>query len=136
MFLLKPVEPANFRHQILLQRMIAALYNAQRTSQLRPPGSECSPKPWKWLVACAKAARSYLYPTLSSINAPKPGQESEEWLDNCHNFRGNHYTNLIISEEEQTRQSQQAQINDVLVAALAKLDGKHNKYYTCTTKRV
>ena len=108
---------------------IAALYNAQRTSQLHPPGSECSPQTLeKWLVACAKAARSYLYPTLSSINAPKPGQESEEWLDNLPQLQGESLlTNLIITEEEQTRQSQQAQINDALVAAIAKLDGETQK---------
>jgi len=74
------------------------------------------------MASClCQATRSYLYPTLSSINTPKPG-ESEEWLDNLPQLQGNHLTNLITTEEEQTRQSQQAQINDVLVAALAKLD--------------
>jgi RNA polymerase sigma factor (sigma-70 family) len=105
---------------------IAALYNAQRLSELRPPGPECRAQTLeKWLVACAKATRSYLYPTLSSINTPKPGQESEEWLDNLPQLQGESLlTNLITTEEEQTRQSQQAQINDVLVAALAKLDAE------------
>jgi len=69
---------------------IAALYNVERTSQLHPPGPECQTLE-KWLVACAKATRSYLYPTLSSINTPKPGQESEEWLDNLPQLQGNHY---------------------------------------------
>jgi len=83
------VEPANFQ-QVLIFEAIAALYNVERTSQLHPPGPECRPKPWK-IVACAKATRSYLYPTLSSINTPKPGQESEEWLDNLPQLQGNHY---------------------------------------------
>lgn len=103
---------------------IAKLYNVERPRQLHPPGSECHAETLeKWMVACAKAARSYLYPTLTSVNKPKPGQESGEWLDNLPEFQGESLlTDLITQEEEQSRQTQQVQMNAVLVAALAKLD--------------
>jgi len=84
----------------------------------------------KWLVACAKAARSYLYPTLL-MHRSQGKNLRNGWI--TYNLGESLLTNLIISEEEQTRQSQQAQINDVLVAALAKLDGNTTNT-TCTTK--
>ena len=75
------------------------------------------------MLACAKAARSYLYPTLASINAPRPGQESGEWLDNLPGLQEESLlTTIITQEEEQSRQSQQAQMNAVLIAALDKFD--------------
>lgn len=103
---------------------IAELYNVERRSKLHSPRLECRAETLEqWLIACARAARSYLYPTLTSINTPKPGQESGEWLDNLPGFQGESLlTDLITQEEEQRRQSQQTQMNAVLVAALAKLD--------------
>ena len=103
---------------------LVALYNTERRNQLQPPGAECRAETLeKWLSACAKAARAYLYPTLASINTPKPGQETGEWLDNLPGLQGESpLTNLITQEEEQSRQSHQAQMKDILVAALAKLD--------------
>lgn len=103
---------------------IAQLYNAERRSRLHRPGPECRAETLEqWMVACAKAARSYLYPTLTSINTPKPGQESGEWLDNLPELQGESLlTDLITTEEVQSRQSQQAQMNAVLLAALEQLD--------------
>ncbi len=101
---------------------IVDLYNAERR-QLYPPGPECSPENMeKWMLACAKAARAYLYPTFTSINAPKPVQDSGELLDNLPEFpQESLLTQLIDLEEQQSRESQQTQLNAVLVAALAKL---------------
>jgi RNA polymerase sigma factor (sigma-70 family) len=103
---------------------IAELYNVERRRQLHPHKPECRAEPLeKWMIVCAQAARSYLYPTLTSINAPKPGQDSGEWLDNLPELQGESLlTNLITQEEEQSRQSQYAQMNAVLVATLAALD--------------
>jgi len=129
---LKPVEPATSAARSYYKGCDRGV---TMPSAVAPTGSECAPKPWKMASCLCQSSSLYLYPTLSSINAPKPGQESEEWLDNSATTSGESLlTNLIISEE-QTRQSQQAQINDVLVAALAKLDGKHNNT-SCTTKQV
>ena len=101
---------------------IVELYNAERR-KLYPPGPECSPENMeKWMLACAKAARAYLYPTFTSINAPKPGQDSGELLDNLPEFpHESLLTQLIDLEEQQSRESQQTQINAVLVEALATL---------------
>ena len=114
---LKPPDPGTWS-------AILTLYNAQRQGIRHPPEPEVSAQTLeKWLVACAKAARSYLYPPLTSINIQKPGQDSGEWLDNLPQLQGETpLTNLISLEEEQTRQSQQQQIATVLAAAIAKLD--------------
>lgn len=101
---------------------ITDLYNTERHHQLQLPGSACSSETLeKWLIACAKAARSYLYPAQLSINSPRPGQESGELLDNLVGEESL-LTQIVVQEEEQTRQTQQTQISSVLVAALAKLN--------------
>jgi DNA-directed RNA polymerase specialized sigma24 family protein len=105
---------------------IAALYNTERHSQLHPAGAECSAQTIeRWLIACAKAARSYLYPSFVSINAPKPGQESGEFLDNLAGFTQETYLNEIIAtEEQQSQQLQQTQLKSVLAEALAQLESQ------------
>lgn len=56
---------------------IAQLYNSERQSQLQPPGAQTSPEQIEqWILVCAQAARAYLYPAVTSLNAPKPGQEA------------------------------------------------------------
>ncbi|PSO96233.1 MAG: hypothetical protein BRC53_09080 [Cyanobacteria bacterium SW_6_48_11] len=95
-------------------------------SQLHSPGPECSPETLEeWMLVCAKAACAYLYPTLSSLNTPRPGQESGEQLDQLvGDVDDSLLSNLIAEEESQTRQTQQSQINTVLISALAKLDSQ------------
>lgn len=102
---------------------IAKLYNTQRQSQLTPPGPECSPETLeKWMLACAKAARAYLYPSFTSINAPKLGQDSGELLDDLPESKQESLlTQFIDREEEHSRHLQQTQLSAVLVEAIAKL---------------
>lgn len=102
---------------------IAELYHKERPSQtLSVQMLE------KWLGACAKAARSYLYPSFVSINAPKPGQDSGEFLDDLTGFAQETFLNEIITaEEEQSQHLQQAQIKAVLAEALSKLDPQAQK---------
>ncbi|AFZ32645.1 RNA polymerase sigma factor, sigma-70 family [Gloeocapsa sp. PCC 7428] len=98
---------------------IAKLYNSQN------PGTPVRQAETleQWMLACAKAARSYLYPTVASINTPKPGQDTGEWLDNLPELQGESLlTNIITQEEIESRQTQQKQISEVLVAAIAQLD--------------
>lgn len=101
---------------------ITNLYNTQRltvssTQQCNAQTIE------KWLIAAAKAARSYLYPTFVSINAPKPGQESGEFLDDLAEFRTDTFLNEIIAaEEQQSKSLQQDQIKTLLGETLANLD--------------
>lgn len=103
---------------------IANLYNTQRQTQLNPPGEECSPETLeKWLLYCANQARSHLYPKVTSLNAPKPGQGTGELLDDLPEAASESLlAGMIEREETQTRQTQQTQINSVLTSALAQLD--------------
>lgn len=106
---------------------IAKLYNTQRTNSLPSPQSESSAEDLeKWLSACAKAVRSYLYPTLTSINTPKP-EQSGELLDDLPDLQESLLTEIIAAEEEQDRRIQQTQINTVLAAAVAKLEPQAQK---------
>ncbi len=101
---------------------ITRLYNTERYHQLYPPGPECSPETLeKWMITCAKAARSYLYPPQMSINRPSPGRESGELVDDLIGEESL-LTQIVVQEEEQARQAQQTQIGSVLVAALTELD--------------
>lgn len=105
---------------------IANLYNTQRQTQLNPPGEECTPETLeKWLLYCANQARSHLYPKVTSLNAPKPGQEVGELLDDLPDTASESLlTNAIAQEETETRQTQHNQINTVLTSALEQLDSE------------
>jgi RNA polymerase sigma factor (sigma-70 family) len=110
-------------------KAIAQLYNSERLTQLNPPQTECSPETIeKWMNACAKAARSYLYPTLASLNAPKGENASGELLDNLPQYaQESLFTEIIAREEEVSRRSQQTEINAVLQASVAKLEPEAQK---------
>ncbi|MBW4618732.1 MAG: sigma-70 family RNA polymerase sigma factor [Cyanosarcina radialis HA8281-LM2] len=105
-------------------KAIASLYNTERYSQLNPPGNEIQPEiVEKWLLGCEKAVRKYLYPAQTSINAPMPGQETGEMVDNLADpEQVSLLSKSIELEEEQKRQSQQLQIQGVLMAAIAKME--------------
>ncbi|MBW4641447.1 MAG: sigma-70 family RNA polymerase sigma factor [Goleter apudmare HA4340-LM2] len=96
---------------------IAKAYNSQSSPQITPQTLE------KWLLVAAKAARRYLYPTPESLNAAKGGDDSWELLDNLPGTQQESLISEIIAqEEEQARTTQQTQINQVLVTAIAKLE--------------
>ncbi|MFE1747427.1 sigma-70 family RNA polymerase sigma factor [Coleofasciculus sp. H7-2] len=111
---------------------IAALYNYNSQRQ----GAESPPETLeKWLLSCAKAARDYLYPTFNSLNTPREGQDFGEFLEILPGTESPSLLAEIISkEEEQSRNSQLAEINAVLVAAVAKLESQAQQllqmYYT------
>jgi RNA polymerase sigma factor (sigma-70 family) len=102
---------------------IAARYNQQRR-QLANPGSDCVPETLeRWLMTCASRARAYLYPPVTSLNAPKPGYDAGELQDDVPaNDRDSLLTDLIAAEETQARKAQQHQINTVLQEALTALE--------------
>ncbi|MBR8833601.1 MAG: sigma-70 family RNA polymerase sigma factor [Stigonema ocellatum SAG 48.90 = DSM 106950] len=104
---------------------IAQLYNLQRHTQLSQPGAECSQQTIeKWLVGCAKAVRSYLFPTVNSLNAPTKGDDdSNEFQDILPQLKQESLlTEIIAQEQVLERQSKQSEINSVLIAALNELD--------------
>ncbi|MFB2833240.1 sigma-70 family RNA polymerase sigma factor, partial [Floridanema evergladense] len=103
---------------------IANYYNQQRIAQLQPGASEVNPELLeKWLTSCAKAARNYLYPSMVSLNAPKSGQETDEFIDSLpETATESLLTEMIAQEEVQNRAEQLSGINAVLSGAIAKLD--------------
>jgi RNA polymerase sigma factor (sigma-70 family) len=106
---------------------ITKLYNSERTGQLANPGPEISADTIeKWMQQCAKAARAYLYPSVGSLNV-RPGEESNELLDILPGEDESLLSKAIIEEEEEKRTSQQGQINQVLIDAIASLDEQSKK---------
>lgn len=101
---------------------ITQLYNRQSLSQITTETLE------KWLITCAKAVREFLYPKFVSVDAPIPGQESGNLLDTLPaDLPASLLTEIIAQEETRTRQTQQAQLNQVLIDALAALDIQSQK---------
>lgn len=99
---------------------IAALYNRQRDAVM-PAGNATTIK--TWLLSTATAIRRYLYPSLTSLNTPTPGQDTGEILDTLPNPDAESlFTELVAQEDLQTRQNQQAQLQTLLVAAIAQMD--------------
>lgn len=72
---------------------------------------------------CTSRVRAYLYPTVTSLNAPRLGQDAGELQDDVPDTgHDSLLADLIADEETQVRQDQQTQINVVLKDALAQLD--------------
>lgn len=112
---------------------IVKLYNRDRLSQLSQPGPECSGEILeKWLLACAKAVRTYCYPNMASLNAAS-GENGGEFQDILPQLRQESLlSEIVLQEEIQERKSQQSQISDVLIAAIHELDEQGQniiKYY-------
>ncbi|MCY7283281.1 MAG: sigma-70 family RNA polymerase sigma factor [Cyanobacteria bacterium CAN_BIN43] len=105
-------------------QQVTQLYNGERLSQLSSPGSEATPEALeKWMQQCVKAARAYLHPVTTSINAPKAGHESGELLDTLMDDRQDSLlTTLIDQEDQQSRQTQHSAVDQVLSSALSTLE--------------
>jgi RNA polymerase sigma factor (sigma-70 family) len=76
----------------------------------------------KWLLDAAKKVRSYLYPTVNSLNVKK-GDDTETELES--DLVGEDLSPMMALEEQETRaerQTQQQQMVAVLQDALASLD--------------
>ncbi|MDF5707462.1 MAG: sigma-70 family RNA polymerase sigma factor [Nostoc sp. S4] len=103
---------------------IAQLYNSERLTHLNSSSPACTLESLEsWLIACAKAVRSFQYPTSVSLDIPVPGQETGELLDRLtNNFQESVLNEIIIQEEAENITLRSTQINQVLSDALAKLD--------------
>ncbi len=104
---------------------IAQFYNQER-HQLTTPGTAATPETLeKWLLTCAKSARAYLYPNQISINTAKGGDSGGEFLDDLPEMAATSgLDEMLRVEAEQTRQAQQAELNQVLMGAIARLDSQ------------
>lgn len=96
---------------------ITQAYNTQSPEQIGAKTLE------SWLQNCAKAARSYLYPNLTSISTPNGSDDSTNWLDNIPaNEQDSLLNEIITQEEQQTRVERQSEINQLLKAAVSQLE--------------
>lgn len=76
----------------------------------------------KWLLDAAKKVRSYLYPTVNSLNVKKGDDTEVDWESD---LVGNDAEPMAYLEEQETRaerQTQQQQMIAVLHEAIGKLD--------------
>ena len=108
---------------------IANMYNQERTTQLGA-GEEAvtAAKLEKWLLECVKAARSYLYPNVTSINQSRPGYDSGEIADTLvGEVDDSLLTEMIVEEEVNQRSQQQSEVGDVLIAAISQLKPEEQK---------
>ena len=110
-------------------KAIADLYNQLKTTQIKPPAEAIDPVVLEqWLLNCVKAARSYLYPNVTSINQAKPGYESGEIVDSLVGDTDDSLLSEMIGREEiQQRNQQQHQVSQVLESAIASLTPKEQK---------
>ncbi len=108
---------------------IAELYNQQRATQLTTPGTAATPETMeKSMLVCVKAARSYLFPTVSSLNRPKPGYDSGEIVDSLPGeIDDSLLTEMIVSEAAEQRSQQQTDINQFLTATIKALGKEEQK---------
>ena len=108
---------------------IADLYNQLKTTQLSPSEKAVNPEILEqWLLKCVQAARAYLYPSITSINQPKPGYDSGEIVDSLVGETDDSLLTEMISREEiQQRNQQQHQISEVLQIAIAQLTPNEQK---------
>jgi len=96
---------------------IAKAYNSQSQTPVNPQTLEI------WLLNCAKAARTYLYPNFTSLNTPTGSEDTRNWLDNLPGHEQDSLlTQIIAEEEQQTRSTKQSEVKTVLEDAVAELD--------------
>jgi RNA polymerase sigma factor (sigma-70 family) len=110
-------------------KAISQLYNLERHTQLSVPGKESSSETVeKWLVTCAKAVRSYLYPNMTSINAATNADSAGELQDILPQLQQESLlTEMIAVEDKNERQLQREQISDFIVRAIEELDSEAQK---------
>ena len=119
---------------------IANLYN-QRSMTLAIKDSVTVEQLQQWLSDCAKAGRSYLFPTVSSINQPKPGYDTGEIADSLVGESEESLLNELIAREEvQQRSQQRVQLEQFLATTVAQLKPQEQKllelYYSLGLKQV
>ncbi len=114
---LAPPEPA-------IADRIAELYNAERVHQIATlPQAGDRALVTHWLTTAAAAVRTYLYPTTISASQPSCDREHGEFLDNFEStFQDSLLTQAIELESASERAAERAQLQQVLLKALIKVD--------------
>ena len=106
-------------------------YNQQRRTLSPIPLSAEVPTLHKTLRHCAAATRAYLYPQVASLNATLPGQDGGELQDILASPEEDALLEAMVAHEELAqRRQQQANIDQVLRAALGQLPDEAQKIFT------
>ena len=121
-------------------KAIANLYNQERSTQLKQSVPAKAGHIEEWMLVCAKAIRSYLFPSVTSINQPKPGHDTGEIADSIVGEVDNSLlTEMITDEEVQQRSQQRTDINQFLSSTIEKLKPEEQKllelYYSLGFKQ-
>jgi RNA polymerase sigma factor (sigma-70 family) len=119
---------------------IANLYNQERHTQLKQSTQAAScDNLEKWLLICVKAARSYLFPNVTSLNQPKPGYEREIVDSLVGEVAESLLADMITREEIEQRSQQHTDINQFLTATIDQLKPEEQKllelYYALGLKQ-
>jgi RNA polymerase sigma factor (sigma-70 family) len=110
-------------------QLIEQMYNQERKEFPQVPAATAVELE-KWLLDAAKKVRSYLYPTVSSLNVKKGDDTEADWESD---LVGDDAPPMVQLEEHETkveRQSQRQQMVEVLQAAIAKLDDSSRELLT------
>ncbi|MBE9116710.1 sigma-70 family RNA polymerase sigma factor [Lusitaniella coriacea LEGE 07157] len=108
---------------------IARLYNSERHTQIDIAEPERQPETIEqWLANSAKKVRSYLYPKMTSLNAPKPQSDSREVQDLLSATASESLlVELANREEVQQRQARKSELTAVLATALDKFNAQNRE---------
>ena len=108
---------------------IAELYNRERLTQLENSSDTATAESVEqWMMKCVKAARSYLFPNVTSLDKPKPGHETGAMVDSiAGEVDDSLLSDLIDREEARERSQQQADINQFLSNCVEKLKPEEQK---------
>jgi RNA polymerase sigma factor (sigma-70 family) len=110
-------------------QLIEQMYNQERKEFPQVPAATAVELE-KWLLDAAKKVRSYLYPTVSSLNVKKGDDTEADWESD---LVGDDAPPMVQLEEHETkveRQSQRQQMVEVLQTAIAKLDDSSRELLT------
>lgn len=107
---------------------ITNLYNAERLSRLSSPTPAVNQQTIeKWLLSCAKAARTFLFPKVVSADTPLKEEDDGTLLDILPTVQTSLLTEILEQEEAANLGNQQAQLNQVLHEAITALDAESQK---------
>lgn len=101
-------------------KAIAQFYNEQAPALDLPSASSVELE--QWLTSSAKRLRSYLHPSLTSLNVQKGEEGKGEYQDDLPDPELPPMDTLVQAEERQERTDRQSQLSQVLNSAIANLE--------------
>lgn len=102
---------------------IADLYHREQRNLGMNHSDESPETVERWLNQCSTWVRAYLYPTVESLNVPKPGFDlgAERQDDLSEPFQESLLAELVNQEEAQTRHNEWLILREAIVTAIGQL---------------